>query len=117
EDRVAMLRLAIEGGPLYEIGARELALGASGYTADTLRELSAGLEPGTVLYLLLGADQYAKLDTWHQPQEVARRARIAVFSRPGFKIEDQAARVIPFPAMPVAATHIRPRTAAGGPLP
>src|SRR5204863_388792 len=82
-DRAAMLRLAIEGEPLYEIDARELALGASGYTADTLRELSAGLEPETALYLLLGADQYAKLATWHQPQEVARRARIAVFSRPG----------------------------------
>ena len=113
EDRVAMLRLAIEGEPLYEIDARELALGASGYTADTLRELSAGLEPETALYLLLGADQYAKLATWHEPQEVARRARIAVFSRPGFKIEDQAARVIPFPAMPVSASDIRARAARG----
>jgi len=113
EDRVAMLRLAIEGEPLYEIDARELAPGASCYTADTLRELSAELEADTTVYLLLGADQYAKFDTWHKPQEVARLARIAVFSRPGWKIRDQAAKVIPFPAMPVSASDIRARAARG----
>ncbi len=111
EDRVAMLRLAIEGEPLYEIDTRELAPGATGYTVDTLKSLRADTD--SQLYLILGGDQYAKFDTWHKPQEVARRARIAVFSRPGFKIEDQAARIIPFPAMPVSASDIRARAARG----
>jgi len=111
EDRVAMLRLATEGEPLYEIDTRELAPNATGYTVDTLESLRADLD--SQLYLLLGADQYAKFDTWHKPQEVARLARIAVFSRPGFKIEDPAARVIPFPAMPVSASDIRARAARG----
>jgi len=111
EDRVAMLRLAIEGEPLYEIDTRELAPGASGYTVDTLESLRADTD--SQLYLILGGDQYAKFDTWHKPQEVARLARIAVFSRPGFKIEDRAARVIPFPAMPVSASDIRARAARG----
>src|SRR6267143_1842272 len=111
EDRVAMLRLATEGEPLYEIDTRELAPNATGYTVDTLESLRADLD--SQLYLLLGGDQYAKFDTWHKPQEVARLARIAVFSRPGFKIEDQAARVIPFPAMPVSASDIRARAARG----
>jgi nicotinate-nucleotide adenylyltransferase len=111
EDRVAMLRLATEGEPLYEIDTRELAPNATGYTVDTLESLRADLD--SQLYLLLGSDQYAKFDTWHKPQEVARLARIAVFSRPGFKIEDQAARVIPFPAMPVSASDIRARAARG----
>ena len=111
EDRVAMLRLAIEGEPLYEIDTRELAPGATGYTVDTLESLRADTD--SQLYLILGSDQYAKFDTWHKPQEVARLARIAVFSRPGFKIEDQAARVIPFPAMPVSASDIRARAARG----
>ena len=111
EDRVAMLRLATEGEPLYEIDTRELAPNATGYTVDTLESLRADLD--SQLYLLLGGDQYAKFDTWHKPQEVARLARIAVFSRPGFKIEDPAARVIAFPAMPVSASDIRARAARG----
>jgi len=111
EDRVAMLRLATEGEPLYEIDTREVAPNATGYTVDTLESLRADLD--SHLYLLLGGDQYAKFDTWHKPQEVARLARIAVFSRPGFKIEDPAARIIPFPAMPVSASAIRARAARG----
>jgi nicotinate-nucleotide adenylyltransferase len=63
--------------------------------------------------LLLGGDQYTKFDTWHKPQEVARLARIAVFSRPGWKIEDKAARVIPFSPLPVSASDIRARAARG----
>jgi nicotinate-nucleotide adenylyltransferase len=58
--RVAMLRLAIAGEPRFAIDGRELAPGHSGYTIDTL----AGFAERPVL--LLGADQYAKLETWHR---------------------------------------------------
>ena len=39
EHRVAMLKLAIQGEPRYRLDERELAPGASGYTADTLKSL------------------------------------------------------------------------------
>ena len=84
EQRVAMLRLAVaEAEPRFEIDARELAPGASGYTVDTLRELRLELGAATPLWLLMGADQYSKLDSWHRPQDVKKLARIAVFARPG----------------------------------
>ena len=50
--------------------ARELAPGASGYTVDTLSELRLELGADTELWLLLGADQYAKLGSWHRPEDV-----------------------------------------------
>ena len=110
QDRVAMLRLALEGDDRSEIDARELAPGASGYTVDTLHELH--LENGdTPLYLLMGADQYAKLGTWHRPDEVRRLARIAVFERPGSAIGDGKSERIPFTPMPVSASDIRARVA------
>jgi nicotinate-nucleotide adenylyltransferase len=106
EHRLAMLRLALDGD---EIDPRELAPGASGYTVDTLQELK--LENGdTPLVLLMGADQYAKLGSWHRPDEVRRLAKIAVFARPGSRADVD---LIPFTPMPVSASDIRARVARG----
>lgn len=112
EHRLAMLRLALEGDARAEIDPRELAPGVSAYTVDTLRELR--LERGdTPLYLLMGADQYGKLPSWHRPRDVARLARIAVFERPGSPIQDAKVEKIPFTPMPVSASDIRARVARG----
>jgi nicotinate-nucleotide adenylyltransferase len=113
EHRVAMLQLALEGEPRYEIDGRELAPGASGYTIDTLKELRLELGADMPLWLLIGADQYAKLDTWHRPQDVKKLARIAVFARPGWQIEDKKVEVIAFEPMNVSASEIRARVARG----
>jgi nicotinate-nucleotide adenylyltransferase len=112
--RVAMLRLAIAGEPAYAIDERELAPGATGYTVDTLRSLRAELPAGAALYLLMGADQFAKLDAWHRPDEVKRLARIAVFERPGWPAP--GAEVIPMAPFAVSASDIRARVARGEPI-
>jgi len=111
EHRVAMLRLAIGDNDFYEIDARELAPGASGYTYDTLKELRLELGSATELWLLMGADQYAKFDTWHRPDDVRRLARIAVFARPGFSLKNTS--VIPMEPMAISASNIRARVARG----
>jgi nicotinate-nucleotide adenylyltransferase len=113
EHRVAMLRLALADTDAYEIDARELAPGASGYTVDTLRELRLELGADTELWLLMGADQYAKLDGWHRPQDVKRLAKIAVVGRPGSKFELGKVKVIPLDPMKVSASEVRARVARG----
>ena len=113
EHRVKMLELALAGEPRYEIDARELAPGATGYTIDTLKELRLELGPHTSLWLLIGADQYAKLESWHRPQDVKKLARIAVFARPGWEIGDTKVTVIPFEPMNISASDIRARAARG----
>lgn len=112
EHRVAMLRLALAGDDSYEIDARELAPGASGYTVDTLRELRLEYGAGTELWLLMGADQYARLDTWHRPGDVRKLAKIAVFARPGIPPVKNV-QAIPFEPMHVSASEIRSRVARG----
>jgi nicotinate-nucleotide adenylyltransferase len=113
EHRLEMLRLATEGEPRYAIDARELSDKASGYTADTLKELKAELGPAAELYLLLGADQYAKLDTWHRPDEVRRLARLAMFARPGFEVKADGAALVPMPPLAVSASDVRARAKRG----
>jgi nicotinate-nucleotide adenylyltransferase len=113
EHRVAMLELALAGEPRYEIDERELAPGASAFTVDTLQALRSELGPQAPLYLLMGADQYAKLDTWHRPREVERLAALAVFSRPGFVLGTDKVKIIPMPALPISASDLRARAALG----
>lgn len=105
--RLAMLRLAIAGEPRYAIDERELDPGHSGYTVDTLKSL--GGRP----VLLLGADQYAKFETWHRWQEILERATLAVFARPGWSAPGGRARHVPFAPMAISASDIRARLARG----
>jgi nicotinate-nucleotide adenylyltransferase len=112
EHRVAMLRLATEDEPRYEIDTRELAPSASGYTYDTLRELRLELGAATELWLLMGADQYSKLDSWYRPQDVKRLAKIAVFARPGIALS-QRVKLVPMKPMPISASEIRARAGRG----
>ena len=113
EHRVAMLELALQGQARSAIDARELRPGASGYTVDTLRELRAEL--AGELWLLVGADQYTKLDSWHKPEEVKRLARIGVFARPGVVLP-AGTEAIPMQAMDISASAIRARVARGEPI-
>jgi nicotinate-nucleotide adenylyltransferase len=111
-----MLKLALEtemrGSPC-RIDTRELAPGATGYTADTLKSLRAETGSTHSLYLLLGADQYAALATWHRPDEVKKLARIAVFARPGFKLAGTDAETVPMKPLSISASDIRARIARG----
>ena len=111
EQRVAMLKLALDGESRYEIDARELGPGATGYTIDTLKELRLEYGADTELWLLMGADQYASLDTWHRPQDVKRMAKIGVFARPGVALKGTS--LIPMQPMPISSTDIRARVARG----
>lgn len=85
-DRLAMLRLALSGEPRFVIDARELRTGASGYTVDTLAALRAELGAQRPLVLLMGDDQFAKLETWHRWKDLFELAHISVFARPGGSI-------------------------------
>ena len=113
EDRVAMLKLALESEPRYEIDERELGGGATGYTFDTLTELRLENGPDAELWLLMGADQYSKFEDWHRPHDIRKLAKIGVFDRPGSHARDAGARVISFTPMNVSASDIRARTARG----
>jgi len=110
-DRAAMLRLAVAGEPRFRLDTRELQPEASGYTVDTLKALRTELGDAE-LYLLIGADQYEKLASWHRPEEVKRLAKIAVFSRPGFQPKGEA-QLIPLEPMPISASEIRARVRRG----
>lgn len=109
--RLAMLRLAIAGQTRYAIDERELQPGASGFTYESLKALNEK-DPKANYILLMGADQYAKRDSWHRWKELEKICEIAVVARPGTKL-DATAKMIPMTPMQVSASDIRARLARG----
>jgi len=110
--RVAMLKLVVQEEPGFGIDERELRPGASGYTVDTLKSLRAELGD-TPLYFLMGSDQYAKLDSWRDPEGVRRLAELVVFARPNAPVKGPKVKTIPFESMQDAGTEIRARAGRG----
>lgn len=85
--RLAMLQLAIEDNPYFELSDIEIQRGGSSYTIDTLAAFQAQQEEGSQLYFILGSDAFIELDTWKQPNELFDLARFIVIERPGVSLK------------------------------
>ncbi len=110
--RLEMCRLAVDGVSGLEVDDREVVRSGPTYTVDTLATFPDDEE----LFLILGADSAARVDTWHRWEEVAARVTVAVAPRPGVSIPDlDAAVVIDMGLLEVSGTDIRARLAAGRP--
>jgi nicotinate-nucleotide adenylyltransferase len=84
EQRVAMLRAALAGQHRLGLDLRELERDGPSYMVDTLASLRAEHGPRP-LVLLLGADAFVGLPTWHRWEQVLELAHLGVFDRPGFQ--------------------------------
>lgn len=80
--RRSMAELGCRILPGLEVLAIEERLPSPSYTVDTLAAIRREL-PGSRLWFILGADQYAEMPRWHRPEALGRVARLAVISRPG----------------------------------
>lgn len=85
-DRLAMLNLAVQGFPGLSVDARELARRGKSYTVLTLEELRAE-DAARPILLLLGADAFHGLPTWHRWREILALAHVVVVARPGSELE------------------------------
>lgn len=81
--RVAMLQAALAGQDRLQLDTRELDRSEPSYTVDTLRQMRSEFGAGRPLILLLGADAFAGLPTWHEWRTLFDLAHIAVMTRPG----------------------------------
>lgn len=88
QHRARMVELAIEQELPFTrrrmiLDLRELERGGPTYTVDTLRELRATLGPEVPLVLIMGADQFARFDTWREWESIPELAHLAVAKRAG----------------------------------
>ena len=135
--RLQMLRLAIAGLAQVSCDPRELQRRGPSYTVDTLISIRAELGDTQPLVLVLGADAFAGLPSWHRWREIISMAHIAVLSRPDAhglidpRLEELLASAgtadpaclsqrpsglvlrLEIPPLPVSSTLIRARLAQG----
>jgi nicotinate-nucleotide adenylyltransferase len=83
--RVRMLQLALAGQQRLTLDTRELDRPGPSYTFDTLHSLREEFGDSRPLILLLGADAFGGLPTWHRWPELFDLAHIVVLTRPGHR--------------------------------
>lgn len=84
--RLAMVRLATAGNDGFEVDVAEVEAERPSYTVTTLERLRAECGPARPLVLLVGADAFAGLPSWHRWRDLFGLAHIAVSHRPGFPV-------------------------------
>jgi len=142
DHRLAMVQLMIADQPAYELDASEVESGKRGepsYTVTTLERLRRELGAEQPLALILGADAFLGLPSWHRWTEIPALTHLMVTTRPGSPLDDStlpdalrqfwenartddpatlaelpAGRIynFPMPALEVSATGLRQRLAS-----
>jgi len=79
--RAHMVELAIRGEQRFALDMHEIERNGPTYTIDTLRAMRGALGAETPLVFIIGGDQVARLDTWHEWQHLLDFANLAVARR------------------------------------
>lgn len=93
EDRLNMIRMAIEGEPCFEVSTVEMARGGVSYSIDTVREIIKS-NPGSNISFIIGSDNFETIGQWYQFPELIALCEFLVIERPGKPL------VIPPPTVP-----------------
>jgi ribosome silencing factor RsfS/YbeB/iojap/nicotinate (nicotinamide) nucleotide adenylyltransferase len=126
--RLALVEAGIAGEPRLEASRIELDRPGPSWTVDTVAELTeteraAGREPDVTV--ILSAESFAGLRSWHEPERLLDLARVAVAPRAGHESPDPASIAADFPGrngrivvidgprVIVSASEVRRRAAAG----
>jgi nicotinate-nucleotide adenylyltransferase len=138
-ERAAILRAALLGQDRLVLDERELRREGPSWTIDTLIDLRDEIGAERPLVLLVGADAFLGLPSWHRWGELFDYAHIGVLTRPGHEIatlptelrikvasrrcadatalaQTPSGRVLQMPVTPleISASQIRETLAAGG---
>jgi nicotinate-nucleotide adenylyltransferase len=125
--RLAMVELAIAGNDRFAVDRLELERPGPSYTVDTLEALRSRPDAGAApeLTLVLSAEAFLGLMTWHEPRRVLELARVVVAPRDGYPdagpaflrrhLPDLADRAtfLDAPRLRLSASELRERVANG----
>jgi nicotinate-nucleotide adenylyltransferase len=112
--RLRLAHAEAAADPRIRASAIEVDRSGPSYMADTLELLRRSEQADLVL--IIGADQYAALGDWHDPERVRRLARLAVAPRPGMGevgIVTPDVVTIAMPAIDLSSSAIRERVRDG----
>ena len=101
EQRLQMLRLALEGEENVVISDLELRREGKSYTYETVEQIHA-LHPDAELVLFMGTDNFLTFQQWRNPERILAEASLGVFYRGD---RDEVAQIAARKAEMEAAGH------------
>jgi nicotinate-nucleotide adenylyltransferase len=128
DHRVAMVRLAIEGEPHFELSDYDLTRPGPSYTIDTVAHFREEFGLDVSLYWMIGVDSLNDLTTWYRVRALVDACRIITALRPGWEeidweqlrtrlsedqIADLKAGLLSTPRVEISSTDIRRRVREG----
>ena len=119
EDRLIMIKLAIDGIPFFDYSDMEIKKGGVSFTIDTLKELKNSYDE---LEFIIGYDNIFSFNTWKDPDEIVKLAKIIVLKRKSShppQFEDkyyQQAIFVQTRGIEISATDLRDRVKKGLPI-
>ena len=125
DDRLRMVRLAVDSQPGLVPSALEVDRGGISYTIETVRELGRAF-PERPFAILLGSDVALQIRSWHDADALLNEARFVIFNRPETTLAPQTlhelgfepsrTRIVHLDTPAIAAHQIRDRLARGAPI-
>lgn len=126
-DRIAMLKLAVEGKKSFHTSNVELNRAEPSYTIDTIKQLRQKFGADCEFYWLIGADMLKDLPLWYKVNELLKECNVCVMNRGGFdkpdfdgiiglseeNIEKLRRNMIETPLIEISSTEIRKRLLQG----
>lgn len=119
EDRLNMIKLAVESIPFFDYSDIEVNKGGISFTIDTLRELKKIYDK---IEFIIGYDNIFSFHTWKDPDEIFRLADVIVLKRKSShppQFEDKyfhQAVFVQTRGIEISATDIRERVRNGLPI-
>lgn len=118
-DRLAMVRLSVEGDARFEVSDVEVNRAGLSFTVDTLTHF-ADRFPADERFLLLGMDVLGTFDQWKEPSRVVALARPVLLVRGDESADDLPASMrgnqvtrLPTRRIDISSTEIRERVRTG----
>lgn len=123
--RETMVKLAFMDNDNVEVSDYEMKSDGLSYTIKTLKNIKETY-PEDEIFFISGTDSFLDMDTWYRGEEILSKFSLAVAVRPGYKEYELNAKIeeynkkygthvikIRTQMMPISATDIRERLAAG----
>jgi len=119
EHRYLMVVLATITNPYFRVSRIELERVGPSYAVDTLRYYREFWGSESEIYFITGADAFAQISSWNNPEELFRLCTFVAATRPGYKMVSmeekyrQKVKMIEVSALAIASSEIRRRVKKG----
>jgi nicotinate-nucleotide adenylyltransferase len=88
EDRLAMVKLAIQAYEKFTLDDREYHREGASYTIDTLKSVRTDIGNHKPLCMIIGLDAFQSFTSWKDWQKILDETHLVVSTRPGYQLAE-----------------------------